>query len=98
MRGPRKAGGLKVLGRGWGARGPAAHVILQTPYHAELLVWRPQGKTCVLGAGGDPGGPAPGQGPASEPLPHPVLLWPLAPALAPWPQLPLQAPLGSAHL
>lgn len=39
----------------------------QTPHHAELLGRRPQREACILRSGGDPGGPASGQGSSGEP-------------------------------
>lgn len=52
---------------------PSPATFPQTPPHAELLVWRPEGEARVLRVGGHPGGPAPGLGPAGEPfLPCPA--------------------------
>lgn len=62
------AGGWHWVGCRPSHPGPAV-AFLQTPHHAELLVWRPEREACILGAGGGAGGPAPGRGPAGE-CPH----------------------------
>lgn len=76
MRDRQEAGDLGLLGSGAGCAQTAVQhpVYPQTPHHAELLGGRPQREACIFRSGGDPGEPAPGQGPAGEVLTLPVLL------------------------